>query len=91
MVNRLKQKEEKYLTLQKKKKSKSVFLSDKNYITLFSLQVLSNAKKGKKKSKPSKNKNMGTVSRPGGMRPKWHKKRLKRLKLRRRKQRLRAK
>jgi hypothetical protein len=34
---------------------------------------------------------MGTVSRPGGMRPKWHKKRLKRLKLRRRKLRARAK
>jgi hypothetical protein len=35
--------------------------------------------------------NMGTISRPGGMRPKWHKKRIKRLKLRRRKMRQRSK
>jgi hypothetical protein len=34
---------------------------------------------------------MGTISRPGGMRPKWHKKRIKRLKLRRRKMRQRSK
>ncbi|CCW62656.1 unnamed protein product [Phytomonas sp. EM1] len=34
---------------------------------------------------------MGTVSRPRGMRPKWHKKRLKRLKLRRRRMRQRSK
>ncbi|CUI15242.1 ribosomal protein L41, putative, partial [Bodo saltans] len=34
---------------------------------------------------------MGTVSRPLGMRPKWHKKRIKRLKLRRRRMRQRSK
>jgi len=34
---------------------------------------------------------MGTVSRPGGMRPKWHKKRIKRLKRRRRRMRQRSK
>ena len=34
---------------------------------------------------------MGTISRPRGMRPKWHKKRIKRLKLRRRKMRQRSK
>jgi hypothetical protein len=34
---------------------------------------------------------MGTVSRPRGMRPKWHKKRIKRLKLKRRKHRQRSK
>ncbi|KAL7701443.1 Ribosomal protein L41 [Lotmaria passim] len=34
---------------------------------------------------------MGTVSRPRGMRPKWHKKRIKRLKLRRRRMRQRSK